>query len=73
MFNCMQAQWSKKKPLELKSFSNDIVETLGPLRTPFRCNDWKTQKTKITVVADGFRRDLFDQLGELFHKILART
>ena len=34
MFNCMQAQWSEKKPLELKSFSNDIVETLGTLRTP---------------------------------------
>ena len=24
-FNCMQAQWSEKKPLEPKSFSNDIV------------------------------------------------
>ena len=67
MFNCMQAQWSKKKPLELKSFSNDIVETLRTLKTPVRCNHWKIQKAKITVVVDGFRpilgRDLFDQLG----------
>ena len=67
MFNCAQSQWSEKKPLELKSFSNDIVETLGRLKTSVRCNDWKIQKAKITVVADGFRpilgRDLFDQFG----------
>ena len=29
MLNCMQAKWSEEKPLELKFFSNDIVETLG--------------------------------------------
>ena len=56
-----------EKPLELKSFSNDIVKTLDTLKMPVRCNDWKIQKAKITVVADGFRpilgRDLFDQLG----------
>ena len=67
MYNCAQSQWSKKKPLELKTFSNDIVETLGTLKTPIRFNDWKNQKAKITVVADDFRpilgRDLFDQLG----------
>ena len=66
MLNCAQSQWSEKKPLELKFFSNDIVETLETLKTPVRCNDWKIQKSKITVVADGFRpilgRDLFDQL-----------
>ena len=67
MYNCPQSQWSEKKPLELKSFSNDIVKPLSALKTPVRCNDWKIQKAKITVVADGFRpilgRDLFDQLG----------
>ena len=67
MYNCPQSQWSEKKPLELKSFTNDIVKTLGTLKTPVRCNDWKIQKAKITVVAYGFRpilgRDLFDQLG----------
>ena len=51
MFNCAQSQWSEKKPLELKPFSNNIVETLGTLKTPVRCNDWKIQKAKITVVA----------------------
>ena len=67
VLNCAQSQWSEKKPLELKSFSNDIVGTLGTLKTPVRCNDWKYQKAKITVVADGFRpilgRDLFDEWG----------
>ena len=67
MYNCPQSQWSEKKSLELKSFSNYIVKTLGTLKTPVRCNDWKIQKTKITFVADGFRpifgQDLFDQLG----------
>ena len=56
----------RKKPLELKYFSNDIVETYGTLKTPVRFNIWKIQKTKITVVADGCRpilgRDLFDKL-----------
>ena len=55
MFNCAQSQWSEKKTLELKSFSDDVVKTLGSLKTPVRCNDWKIQKAKITLVADGFR------------------
>ena len=56
----------REKPLDLKCFSNDIVETLGTLKT-LSIIDWKNQKVKKTVVADGFRpilgRDLFDQLG----------
>ena len=44
MFNCMQAQGSEKKPLELKSFSKAIVETLGTLKTPVRSNDWIFKK-----------------------------
>ena len=61
----MQAQWSKKKQLELKSFSNDIVETLRTLKHQFVVRIGKFKK-QITVVADGFRsilgRDFFDQL-----------
>ena len=59
MFYGIKAQWSEKKPLELKSFSKDIVETLG--------THWKIPKAKKTVVADVFwsvlRRDLFHHLG----------
>ena len=46
MYNCAQSQWSEKKPLELKYFSNAIVETLGTLKRAVRCNDWKIQKAK---------------------------
>ena len=46
MLNCAQSQWSEKKPLELKCFSIDIVETLGTLKTTVRCNDWKIQEAK---------------------------
>ena len=67
LFNCGQSQWSVKKPLEFNSFSNDIVETLGTLKTPVQCSDWQIQNTKIRAVADGFRpilgRDFFDKLG----------
>ena len=67
MLNCIQSQWSEKKPQELKSFLNDIVQPLGTLKTPVKCNDWYISKARITVVPDGFRpilgRDLFDQLG----------
>ena len=33
MLNSAQSQWSEKKPLELKSFSNDLVQPLGTLKT----------------------------------------
>ena len=50
------------------------MKTLGTLRTPVRCNDWKNHKSKITVVSDGFRpifgRDLFDQLGKIISQKL---
>ena len=66
-FNFAQSQWSEKKPLELKFFSYNTIKTLGTLKASSCCNDWKIQKAKITVVADGYRpifgRDFFDQLG----------
>ena len=40
------------------------------MKTPVSYNDWKIQKAKITVVAEGFRlilaRDLFDQIAITF-------
>ena len=57
----------RERTIRTKVLFNDIVKPLGTLKKPVRCNDWKIQKAKITVVADGFRptleRDLFDQLG----------
>ena len=39
--NCIQTQWSENELLELKSFSNDIVETLGTLKPSVKFNDWQ--------------------------------
>ena len=53
MFNCIQMV--KQKPLKLKSFSNDTVETLGTLETPVHFNDWQIQRADVTVVIDRLR------------------
>ena len=46
---------------------DNIFETLGPVKTQVKVNDWHIPRAKITVVADGFQsileRDLFYPLG----------
>ena len=48
-------------------FSNDIVDTLGTLKTPIKFNDWQIPGAEIPIVADRFKpilgRELFIQLG----------
>ena len=67
MFNCIQAKWSEKKPLELKYSSNDTVDTLGILEATVKLYHWRIHRANIAVGPDGFRpilgHDLFDQLG----------
>ena len=46
MYNCAQSQWSEKKPLELKSFSYDIVESLVTLKRQFAVVIGKFRKQK---------------------------
>ena len=46
MFNYIQAQWSEKTPIEIIYCWNDIVETLGTLRTPENVMIGKLQKQK---------------------------
>ena len=58
VFNCIQAKWSAKKVFDLKPFSNETVETLGTLKTPFKFNGWQIPRATITVVADIFRHIL---------------
>ena len=56
-----------EKLLELKSVSNDTVETLGILKTPIEFHHWQIPRANNNVVADEFEpilgQDLFDQLG----------
>ena len=46
MYNCPQSQWSEKKPLELKSFSDDIFKTLGTLKTASSMHRMENSESK---------------------------
>ena len=52
---------------ELKTFSNDLIKTIGVIKTSIECNDWVATGVKMTVVEDGHRaiigQDLCPQLG----------
>ena len=51
---------------QLKTFSNELIQTLGILQTSIRSNNWYTNPIEIQVVTDGHRsllgRDLFPAL-----------
>ena len=52
---------------ELKIFSNDLIKTIGVIKTSGKCNDCVATDVNVTVVEDGHRpiigRKLFSQLG----------
>ena len=52
---------------ELKTFSSDLIKTIGVMKTSVRFNDWVATDVNATVVEDGHRpiigRDLFPQFG----------
>ena len=52
---------------ELKTFPNDLIKTIGVIKTSVECNDWVTANFNVTVVDDGHRPiigwDFFSQLG----------
>ena len=49
-------------PEQLKTFSNELIQTLGILQTSIRCNPWYANPIEIQVVTDE-GRDLFPALG----------
>ena len=52
---------------QLKTFSNELIQTLGILKTSIQSNNWYANPIEIQVVTDGHRsvlgRDLFSALG----------
>ena len=54
---------------ELKTFSNDLIKTIGLIKTSIKCNDWVAAAVNVTVFEVGNRpiigRDLFPQFGLL--------
>ena len=51
---------------KLKTFSNDLIKTLGVIKTSVKYNDWVATDVNVTVVEDGHRpiigRDLLSQM-----------
>ena len=52
---------------ELKTFSNDLIKTIGVIKTSIKCNDCVAANVNVTVFQDGHRpligRGFFSQLG----------
>ena len=42
-------------PRQLKTFSNELIQTLGILQTSIRSNNWYANPIEIQVVGDGHR------------------
>ena len=53
--------------LDLKTFFNELIKTIGVINTSVKCNDWAAENVNITVVENGHRpiigQDLSPQLG----------
>ena len=64
----LNSKWIREaNPKQLKTFSNEPVQTLGILQTSIRSNNWYANPIEIQVVTDGHSpllvRDLFTALG----------
>ena len=62
------SKWIREaNPKQLKTISNEPIQTLGILQTSIQSNNWYANPIKIQVVTDGHRsllgRDLFPALG----------
>ena len=64
----LNSKWIREaNPKQLKTFSNEPIQTLGILQTSIRSNNWYANPIEIQVVTNGHRpllgRDLFPTLG----------
>ena len=71
------SKWIREAvPKQLKTFSNELIQTLGILKTSNQSNNWYANPIENQVVADGHRsllgRDLFPALGLQFNNLTAR-
>ena len=62
------SKWIREAvPKQLKTFSNELIQTLGILQTSIQSNNWYANPIEIQVVTDGHRsllgRELFPALG----------
>ena len=71
---CKESFWIQSpEKHDLKTFSNDLIKTIGVMKTSIKCNDWVATGVNVTVVEDGHRpiigRDLFPKFGFLHTQI----
>ena len=65
---CKESFWVQSPEMhDLKSFSNDLIKTIGVIKASIKCSDWVAKGVNVIVVEDGHRpiigRDLFPKLG----------
>ena len=54
--DCKDSCWVKQPEMhELKTFSNDLIKTIGAIKTSIKCNHWIATGVNVTVVEDGHR------------------
>ena len=68
IFQDSNSKWIREVvPKQLKTFSNELIQTLGILQTSYQSNNWYANPIEIQLVTDGHRsllgRDLFRPLG----------
>ena len=66
--NSKESYWTQPPASQdLKTFSNELIETIGVINTTVKWNNWLATNVNITIVEDGHRpiigRDLLAQLG----------
>ena len=66
--DCQESFWIQSHVMqELKTFSNDLIKTIGVIKTSIKYNDCVAANVNVTVVQDGHRpiigRGFFSQLG----------
>ena len=66
--NCQKSLWVQSPEMqELKTISNNLIKTIGIIKTSVKYNDWVATDVILTVFEDDHRqkigRDLFSQLG----------
>ena len=66
--NSKENYWTQPLAFQdLKTFSNQLIKTIGVINTTVKCNGWSIMNVKVTVVEDGHRpiidRDLFPQIS----------
>ena len=55
-WDCKESFWLHSPKIRVfKTFSNDLIKTIGVIKTSIKCNDWVATGVNVTVVEDSHR------------------